>query len=286
VPAKAKKRRRLGVSTTAADRLKAEYPNHVWALDYQHDATEDGHELKFLNVVDEFTREALAIDAEETVAVLERLATERGAPRQPQGRQRPRADRRRLARMVSAGQDRHRLHRAGLALAEPLRGVLQRPHARRTAERRGVHLPGGVQGAGRRLAHRLQRQPPTLGARDDVARALRASLRSPSGLATRGGDQERYSTQTNPGLSLGWTDERGPATPARSSAFLAALATPVSASSASPNGGATYTTTSSGRRFARHPRRSANLALRATVVAPTRASTCGTSLKIFIGFCV
>jgi putative transposase len=86
VPARAKKRRRLGVSTAASDRLKAERPNHVWALDYQHDATEDGRELKFLNVVDEFTREALAIevdrsiDAEETVAVLERLAAERGAP--------------------------------------------------------------------------------------------------------------------------------------------------------------------------------------------------------------
>ena len=42
--------------------------------------------MKFLNVVDEFTREALAIevdrsiDAEETVAVLKRLAAERGAP--------------------------------------------------------------------------------------------------------------------------------------------------------------------------------------------------------------
>ena len=86
VPAKAKKRRRLGISTAASDRLKAERPNHVWALDYQHDATEDGRELKFLNVVDEFTREALAIevdrsiDAEETVAVLKRLAAERGAP--------------------------------------------------------------------------------------------------------------------------------------------------------------------------------------------------------------
>lgn len=86
VPAKAKKRRRLGQSTTAADRLKAEYPNHVWALDYQHDATEDGRELKFLNIVDEFTREALAIEvdrsinAEETVAVLEHLAAKRGAP--------------------------------------------------------------------------------------------------------------------------------------------------------------------------------------------------------------
>jgi hypothetical protein len=30
-----------------------------------------------------------------------------------------------------------------------------------------------------------------------------ASLRSPSGLATRGGDQKRYSTQANPGLSFG-----------------------------------------------------------------------------------
>jgi putative transposase len=86
VPAKAKKRRRLGVSTAAADRLRAERPNQVWALDFQHDATEDGRELKFLNVVDEFTREALAIevdrsiDAEETVRVLEHLAAERGAP--------------------------------------------------------------------------------------------------------------------------------------------------------------------------------------------------------------
>jgi hypothetical protein len=56
VPAKAKKRRRLGESTTAADRLRAKRPNHVWALDFQHDATSDGRELKFLNVVDESAR--------------------------------------------------------------------------------------------------------------------------------------------------------------------------------------------------------------------------------------
>jgi putative transposase len=86
VPAKAKKRRRLGNSTVPAQRLKAEHPNHVWALDFQHDATNDGRELKFLNIVDEFTREALAIEvartinADATVQVLERLAAERGAP--------------------------------------------------------------------------------------------------------------------------------------------------------------------------------------------------------------
>ncbi len=85
VPKKARKRRRLGQSTAAADRLGAEHPNHVWALDFQHDATTDGRELKFLNIVDEFTREALAIecartiDADETVAILKRLVTERGS---------------------------------------------------------------------------------------------------------------------------------------------------------------------------------------------------------------
>jgi putative transposase len=87
VPARGRKRRRLGVSTAAgAERLRATHPGHVWALDFQHDASSDGRELKFLNVVDEFTREALAIcvertiDADETVAVLERLVAERGAP--------------------------------------------------------------------------------------------------------------------------------------------------------------------------------------------------------------
>ena len=84
VPARKRKRRRLGESTAAADRLSAQRPNHVWALDFQHDATTDGRELKFLNVVDEFTREALAIecartiDADETVVILKRLVARRG----------------------------------------------------------------------------------------------------------------------------------------------------------------------------------------------------------------
>jgi putative transposase len=86
VPQKRRKRRRLGVSTVPASRLAAERANHVWALDYQHDQTADGRVIRLLNVVDEYTREALAmlvarsIDADTTVAVLERLVAERGAP--------------------------------------------------------------------------------------------------------------------------------------------------------------------------------------------------------------
>jgi hypothetical protein len=58
VPARRRKRQRLGVSTMPVDRLAAERPDHVWALDYQFDQTTDGRILKLLNVVDEHTREA------------------------------------------------------------------------------------------------------------------------------------------------------------------------------------------------------------------------------------
>jgi putative transposase len=84
VPQRRRKRQRLGDSTVPAERLRAEAPDHVWALDFQWDQTADGHNLKLLNVVDEFTREALAIecrrriDADHTVGVLERLVAERG----------------------------------------------------------------------------------------------------------------------------------------------------------------------------------------------------------------
>jgi len=59
VPQRRRKRRRLGDSTVPAERLKAERPNHVWALDFQFDQTADGRQIKLLNIVDEFTREAL-----------------------------------------------------------------------------------------------------------------------------------------------------------------------------------------------------------------------------------
>lgn len=44
------------------ERLHAELPDHVWAIDFQFDQTADGHNLNLLHVVDEFTREALAIE--------------------------------------------------------------------------------------------------------------------------------------------------------------------------------------------------------------------------------
>jgi putative transposase len=85
VPSRRRKRQRLGTSTTPAARLRAERPNHVWALDYQFDQTADGRLLKLLNVVDEHTREALAtvvarsITADATVDTLDQVVLNRGA---------------------------------------------------------------------------------------------------------------------------------------------------------------------------------------------------------------
>jgi putative transposase len=86
VPPRKRKRQRLGVSTSPAARLRAQRPNHVWALDFQFDTTTDGRLLKLLHVVDEHTREALAIqverriDSDRTVSVLEGIVTARGRP--------------------------------------------------------------------------------------------------------------------------------------------------------------------------------------------------------------
>ena len=86
MPQRKRKRRQLGESTVPAERLRAERPNHVWAFDFQFAQIADGRALKLLNIVDEFTREALvmlverSIDADTVVAVLERLVAD-AAPR-------------------------------------------------------------------------------------------------------------------------------------------------------------------------------------------------------------
>ena len=87
VPRKQHKRRRLpGVSANGCVRHKARHPNHVWSYDFLADRTEDGRQLKLLAVIDEYTRECLAIEAARTFRArdvqltLQYLFALRGAP--------------------------------------------------------------------------------------------------------------------------------------------------------------------------------------------------------------
>jgi transposase InsO family protein len=59
LPHKQPKKRRLWLNDGSCMRLRAERPNHVWSYDFVHDVTMDGRELKWLNIIDEYTRECL-----------------------------------------------------------------------------------------------------------------------------------------------------------------------------------------------------------------------------------
>jgi len=62
-----RKRRYLGSAEGGITRLRAERPNHVWAIDFVHDRTADGRMLKILVVIDEYTRECLALHASRSI---------------------------------------------------------------------------------------------------------------------------------------------------------------------------------------------------------------------------
>ena len=61
VPSKQKPRRRLWLNDGSCIRLRPERPNHVWSYDFLDACTHDGRSLRLLAVIDEFTRECLAL---------------------------------------------------------------------------------------------------------------------------------------------------------------------------------------------------------------------------------
>ena len=86
VPRKQKKRGRLWLNDGSCVRLRPEYPNHVWSYDFVFDKTSDGRNIKMLTVIDEYTRECLAIDvgrsfkADDVLETLYRLFISKGIP--------------------------------------------------------------------------------------------------------------------------------------------------------------------------------------------------------------
>jgi putative transposase len=61
VPKKQPKRSRLWLNNGSCIRLRPEYKDHVWSYDFMIDRTVDGRTFKILNIIDEYTRECLAI---------------------------------------------------------------------------------------------------------------------------------------------------------------------------------------------------------------------------------
>ena len=95
VPAKQPKRGRLWLNDGSCIRLRAEREDHVWSYDFVHHRTYDGRAFRMLNVLDEFTRESLAIRVRrklssiDVIDVLTDLFILRGIPGVHPLRQRP-----------------------------------------------------------------------------------------------------------------------------------------------------------------------------------------------------
>jgi putative transposase len=85
LPLRRPRRRRMGPAGEIVN--KAKYPNHVWSYDFLEDRTERGGKLRILVIIDEYTRECLAvriapsIPARAVVEALEWLFLSRGVPK-------------------------------------------------------------------------------------------------------------------------------------------------------------------------------------------------------------
>jgi len=87
VPRKQPKRGRLWLNDGSCIRRRPEYRDHVWSYDFVVGRTSDGRALRMLTVLDEYTRECLAIDvrrqqtAHDVLMRLAELFIRRGIPK-------------------------------------------------------------------------------------------------------------------------------------------------------------------------------------------------------------
>jgi putative transposase len=86
VPQKQPRRGRLWLNDGSCIRLRPEYPGHVWSYDFVEDRTHDGRKLRILSIIDEASRECLALPvarrlrSEDVLAALAELFVTRGPP--------------------------------------------------------------------------------------------------------------------------------------------------------------------------------------------------------------
>ena len=86
VPARQPRRGRLWLNDGSCVRLRPERRNHVWAYDFVQVRLHNGRPVRLLTIIDEYTRECLAIRAQRSIRssdVIETLAglmTDRGVP--------------------------------------------------------------------------------------------------------------------------------------------------------------------------------------------------------------
>ena len=158
-------RRRGGRKRALGTRAPLAMPqgaNQRWSLDFLSDALADGRRFRILAIVDDFTRECLALVADTSLSglrvarELDTLIAARGKPATVVSDNGTELTSMAILRWSQESRRRMALHRCRQAPAERLRRELQRQAPRRAAERDAVHLARPCPRGARRLAARLQ----------------------------------------------------------------------------------------------------------------------------------
>jgi putative transposase len=160
-----RKRKRIG----AVERKPLPKPvaaNLSWSMDFVSDGLADGRRLRCLTVVDDCTRECLAIEVDTSITgtrvkhVMNRLAEARGLPKSitVDNGPVPRASTRRLG---LPSQRQSLVHPSRKAERECLHRILQRQVPRRMLERALVHHDGASSKGHRVVADRIQHRATT-----------------------------------------------------------------------------------------------------------------------------
>ena len=200
-------------------------PNQRWSLDFLSDAFSDGRRFRILAIVDDFTRECLALVPDTSLPglrvarELDALIAARGRPAMCVSDNGTELTRHGDLALVTGDADRMALHRTGQAAAECLHRELQRAAARRVAERDAVHFArprarGSGDLEGRLQHHRphsaLGNLPPAVYAKLSAPGMQRdGALRYAEGSAPRPVAPPSQQAQMKPGLSSSPDETRG-----------------------------------------------------------------------------
>ena len=135
IPKKQKPRRRLWFNDGSCVRLRPERANHVWSYDFVSAMTHDGRTIRMLTMIDEYTRECLAIrvarrlGSYEVIEALADVMLWRGVPENIRSDNGPEFVAEELRKWLGECGDGNVVYRAGQSLGERLLRELQRKAA-------------------------------------------------------------------------------------------------------------------------------------------------------------
>lgn len=152
VPQKQPKRGRLWLTDGSCIRLRPQHKDHVWSYDIVMERTSDGRAFRILTILDEYTRECLAIlvarhiRSQDVIDQLFYLFLFRGIPEHIRSDNGPLVHSEGGSALAESARREDIIHRAGQSLGEWICGVIPGKAEGRVAQWGGIHHIVGGQG--------------------------------------------------------------------------------------------------------------------------------------------